>query len=89
MTIRLRPEHERTIAQAIESGAYRDADEVIGRALEALREEDEWLQARREEIERKIERGIAQFERGEVLTAEESQRDFERRKKAWLDERER
>ena len=43
MTITLRPEHEKAIAQAIQSGAYRDPDEVIGRALEVLRGEDEWL----------------------------------------------
>jgi len=89
MTIHLRPEHERAIAEAIESGAYRDADEVIGRALETLREEEEWLQARHEEISGKIERAIGQFERGEFFTPEDSRTEMERRKKAWLDERKR
>ena len=43
MTITLRPEHEKAIAQAIQSGAYQNPDEVIARALEVLRAEDDWL----------------------------------------------
>ena len=89
MMIQLRPEHERAIAEAIESGAFRDADEVIGRALEALRSAEGWLQVHREEIAEKIELGWNQFERGEFFTAEESQAEMERRKQAWLDERKR
>jgi len=37
MTITLRPEHEKAIAQAIQSGAYENPDSVIERALEVLR----------------------------------------------------
>jgi len=36
MSITLRPEHERAITQAIESGAYENPDQVIERALEVL-----------------------------------------------------
>jgi Arc/MetJ-type ribon-helix-helix transcriptional regulator len=36
MTITLRPEYERMIAQAIQSGAYQSPDQVVERALEAL-----------------------------------------------------
>src|ERR1039457_3741785 len=43
MAITLRPEHERAITQAIQSGAYHSPDEVIERALEVLRSEDQWL----------------------------------------------
>jgi antitoxin ParD1/3/4 len=89
MTITLRPEHEKAIAQAIQSGAYQNPDEVIGRALEVLRGEDEWLHERRDEISEKIERAIGQFERGEFFSADESQADMERRKAAWLDEQRR
>jgi len=58
MTITLRPEHEKLIAQAIESGAYQNPDEVIGRALDMLRDEDEWLHDQRDEIAAKIERAF-------------------------------
>jgi hypothetical protein len=40
MSITLRPEHEKAISQAIQSGAYQSSDQVIERALELLRSED-------------------------------------------------
>jgi len=84
MTITLRPEHEKAIAEAIQSGAYQNPDEVIGRALEVLRAEDEWLDGHKDEIAEKIERAFGQFERGEFLSSSESQADMERRKAEWL-----
>lgn len=84
MTITLRPEHEKLITEAMRTGAYETADEVIGRALEMLHSEDEWLHDQKAEIAEKIERGFADFERGDFLTAEESHADMERRKEAWL-----
>ena len=84
MTITLRPEHEKAIAEAIQSGAYRSAEEVIARALEVLRSEDEWLAERKDEISEKIERALGQFERGEFLSDEQSRADMEKRKAAWL-----
>ena len=86
MTITLRPEHERVIAQAIESGAYQNPDEVIGRALEALRDQEEWLDEQKVDVAEKIERAFAQFERGEFFPAEKSRADMENRKTAWLNE---
>ena len=89
MTITLRPEHEKLIAQAIESGAYQNPDEVIGRALDMLRDEDEWLHDQRDEIAAKIERAFGQFERGEFHSAEQSRDEMEKRKAAWLNEQKR
>jgi Arc/MetJ-type ribon-helix-helix transcriptional regulator len=80
----LSAEHEAAIARAIESGAYQSADEVIERALEVLRLEDESLRDSRDEIDQKVDRAFAQFERGEFYTAEESKADMEKRKAAWL-----
>ena len=34
MAITLRPDHERLVTEAIETGAYETADDVIGRAFE-------------------------------------------------------
>lgn len=89
MTITLRPEHEKVVAQAIQSGAYQNPDEVIGRALEVLRAEDEWLYGHKEEIAEKIDRGFGQFERGEFLSSAESQTDMAKRKAEWLREQKR
>ena len=41
MTIELLPEHQRMIDLAIQSGAYRNSDEVIGTALSMLAEDIE------------------------------------------------
>ncbi len=56
---------------------------MIGRALEMLHTEDEWLQDQRNSIEAKIERAFEQFERGEFMSAEESLSDIEKRKREW------
>jgi Arc/MetJ-type ribon-helix-helix transcriptional regulator len=50
MTITLRPEREKVVTQAIQSGAYQSPDEVIERALEVLRSEDTWLLDRKDEV---------------------------------------
>src|SRR5207244_6810414 len=89
MTITLRPEHEKLIAQAMQTGAYQNPDEVIGRALEIMHSEDEWLHDHSAEIAEKVERAFGQFERGEFFSAEESQADMEKRKAAWLREQHR
>ncbi len=86
MTITLRPEQEKFIAQAMQSGAYQSADEVVERALEMLRSEDAWLLDEKSEIAAKIERAFGQFERGEFFSAEASKADMEKRKAAWLRE---
>jgi len=83
MTVTLRPEHESLVVQAIESGAYKDPEEVIARALEMLRTDDEALRDEAGSISEKIERALGQFERGEYLTPEASKADMEERKAAW------
>ena len=87
MPITLRPEHEELIAKAMETGAYQDPADVIGRALEMLSSEQQWFSEHGEEIAGKIERAFGQFEHGEFLSAEESRADMAKRKAAWLRER--
>jgi Arc/MetJ-type ribon-helix-helix transcriptional regulator len=84
MTITLKPEHEKLVAEALLSGAYSDTDDVIGHALEMLQAETESVQTENGLIEAKIERALQQFERGEFMSPEESQRDMELRKREWL-----
>ena len=79
MAITLHPDHERLVTEAIETGAYAGADDVIGRALELLRSEEHWLHDQRAVIHEKIERAFGQFERGEFFSAEESRSDMEKR----------
>ena len=68
----------------MQTGGYQDFDEVIGRALEMLHSEDEWLQDQKDSIEAKIERAFSQFELGEFLSPEESRSAIE--KTRWLAE---
>ncbi|MDQ2840667.1 MAG: hypothetical protein M3Y72_06435 [Acidobacteriota bacterium] len=87
MTITLSPQHERLIADALRTGAYQNPDEVLGRALELLHSEDEWLQEQKDSIEAEIERAFAQCERDEYLSPDQSQSDMEKRKAGWLADR--
>lgn len=50
------------------------------RALEVLREQDEWLAANRQSINAKIHRGIEELERGEGIPEDELDAHLERLK---------
>lgn len=80
MTIRLKPEQENRIEEALRSGAYNSTEEVIDRALEALHQQDEWLTANRQTIDRKIFKGIEELERGEGIAEDELDTHLQRLK---------
>jgi Arc/MetJ-type ribon-helix-helix transcriptional regulator len=71
VTIELKPEQEHRIAEALRSGAYRSADDVIDRALEVLHERDEWLMANRQAVDAKIRKGMQELNRGEGIPEDE------------------
>lgn len=71
MTITLLPEQERLVSDALRSGSYRSAEEVIQRALEMLHAQEQWLLENRAAIDAKIRRGIEQLDRGEGIPEEE------------------
>jgi len=87
MTIDLEPEDEKLIQKRLQTGVYGSPREVIHRALESLDAEESWLQESKGAINEKIERGIAQFERGEGLTPEESLAQLDAKKVAWRADR--
>jgi putative addiction module CopG family antidote len=89
VTIHLKPEQEQRIAEAVRSGAYKNADEVVDQALAMLLEQQEWLAAHRAEISGQIEQGYAAAQRGELLDADEVRGSLQERKTAWLQARER
>jgi Arc/MetJ-type ribon-helix-helix transcriptional regulator len=84
MTITLRPEHERLIAQAMRTGAYQNPDDVVAHALDLLNSSDKFSLDEQSSVEEKIEGAFAQFERGEFFSAEESRADLEKQKAIWL-----
>ena len=74
MNISLTPELEQLVDEKVRSGLYTSASEVVREALRLLVRFDE---ARRNELSalsRKIDEGLAQAERGEVITGKESRR---------------
>jgi antitoxin ParD1/3/4 len=71
MTINLKPSQENRVAEALRTGAYQNAEDVIDRALEVLHEQNEWLAANREAINTKIHQGIDELERGEGIPEDE------------------
>ena len=82
MTITLQPDQEKLVAKALRTGAYRDTNHAIERALEVLLTEEDT-----EEVSDRIKRAFAQFEGGEFYTAEQSRANMARRKADWLQER--
>lgn len=70
MTIDLKPEQQRVIDLAVQSGAYRDPGEVLDQAFEIIREQldlEDWMLTKREEIAAQIATGFAEAERGELI----------------------
>jgi hypothetical protein len=73
MTIDLKPEQQRVIDMALESGANQNTDEVLDRAFEIIRDQldiDDWLFAERAAIAAHVGEGFAQAERGELVDPE-------------------
>ena len=68
-TIELKPEQQRVIDLAVQSGAYRTPGEVLDQALEIIREQldlEDWMVEERETIAAHIEIGFSQAEHGEL-----------------------
>jgi Arc/MetJ-type ribon-helix-helix transcriptional regulator len=71
MAIQLKLEQENRISEALRSGAYSSADDVIDRALDVLHEQDKWLLANRQAIDSKIRKGLENLDHGEGIPAHE------------------
>jgi Arc/MetJ-type ribon-helix-helix transcriptional regulator len=70
MTIDLKPEQQRVIDLAVQSGAYPNAGEVLDQAFEIIREQldlEDWMLAQRKEVAAQIATGFAQAEQGELM----------------------
>jgi putative addiction module CopG family antidote len=70
----LPPDLKEFVEQALATGKYRSADELICEGLRLLRERDRGL----EELRRHVDAGLAQIDRGEVIVLDDdsSQRAF-------------
>jgi antitoxin ParD1/3/4 len=88
MTIEInRPEIEALIRQRLHSGAFASVEEVLVDALEIQGEREAWLQENKEAINAKIERGLAQLDRGEGISGDQLRSRLEADKAAWPKDR--
>ena len=83
MTITLKPEDEQIIEKRLQTGAFSSVDEVIHRALKSLDAEEDWLQANKEAIGRRISHGIGQLDRGEGIPGDVARKRLQEKKAAW------
>ena len=67
MTVTLTTEQEKFIAEQVDNGHYRSADDVIAQSLGMLRAQEEFIAANVAELREKIARGMEQIRRGETL----------------------
>lgn len=74
MNVSLTPELEKLVDDRVKSGRYTSASEVIREALRLLDRFDAAQQLALVELNRRIDEGLAQAERGEVIDAAESRR---------------
>ncbi len=88
MTIEIkRPEIEALIQERLRSGAFENGEDVLFDALEIQSEREAWLQENKEAINAKIERGLAQFDRGEGTPGDQLRTRLAADKAAWLTDR--
>ena len=72
MTIEIkRPEIEALIQERLQSGGFDSVEDVLFDALEIQREREAWLEENKDSISAKINRGLAQLDRGEGLSPDE------------------
>jgi antitoxin ParD1/3/4 len=82
-----RPEIEALIQQRLHSGAFESVEDVLIDALEMQSEREVWLQENKEAINAKIERGLAQLDRGEGIAGDQLRTRLAADKSAWLADR--
>jgi antitoxin ParD1/3/4 len=68
MNVSLTPELEQYVNKRVQSGLYHSASEVIREGLRLLKEKDEIHQRKLEDLQREIQIGIDQADRGQVST---------------------
>jgi antitoxin ParD1/3/4 len=81
MNVSLTSELEKLIAQKVESGRYTSASEVIREALRLMEEQDQLRQTRLAAVQKEIEEGLAQLDRGESIPGDQARVRLRRNKK--------
>jgi antitoxin ParD1/3/4 len=72
MSLRLPPEFERAVLQRVQSGQYESADAVFAACLELLEREERDYDDKLAWLQRDLDVGIEEIERGEVIEGEQA-----------------
>ncbi|MDZ4797068.1 MAG: type II toxin-antitoxin system ParD family antitoxin [Bryobacteraceae bacterium] len=70
------PELEQLVQNKVQSGRYNSASEVVREALRLMEQRDELRTIQLQELRKRMEKGLAQADRGERVDGEVSCRDF-------------
>jgi putative addiction module CopG family antidote len=87
MTLQLPSDLEALVQRHIAAGGYRDAEEVVRRALEVLEAEENWTEEDRRALDAKIDRALDQVATGRAYTVDEARQrlaDLRKRHRASL-----
>jgi putative addiction module CopG family antidote len=87
MHLNVPPDLETLINKRLSSGAYRNAEDVLRRALEAQDAEESWTDEERRALSAHIEEGYQQAERGELIDSAQARRDIQAMKENWREGR--
>lgn len=68
VAITLKDDHEQFIRDVVDAGSFTTKSEVVATALDILKSREESRRAKRAELKREIEKGIADFENGRTVS---------------------
>lgn len=72
MSLNIPPEFERAVLERVRSGMYESTDDVLRACLLALDRAEEENTAKLEALQRDLQSGLDQLERGQVVSSEEA-----------------
>lgn len=87
MNISMTPELEALVHAKVKSGMYQSASELFREAVRLLAHRDELREKRLRELDDKIQTGLNQIARGEVLTEVQSKKRMAAFKRKMLSKR--
>ena len=70
MNVHLTPELEQLVQSKVQSGRYNSASEVVREALRLMEQKDELRTIQLQELRKRMDKGLAQAERGEGADGE-------------------
>ena len=70
MNVHLTPELEQLVQIKVQSGRYNSASEVVREALRLMEQKDEVRSIQLQELRKRMDKGLAQAERGEGVDGE-------------------